>query len=185
MREAQREQSLYRHYDKDGKLLYVGVSLSAIKRLSEHVGISHWANDIASVTIEKFPNRKAVLDAEKEAITNENPIHNIMRPRISVVKKSREERLRDRLEEIAEQSRAELSASIVQYNPMYSPQEVAEMTGITQKRVKEMCENGTIGTIVVGERQGRWGVERRIRITGWQLIDFIEQLQFGNIKVLA
>jgi len=69
---------LYRHFDKDGKLLYVGIALSVIDRLRSHRGCSFWFHDISTITIEKFSTRKEVLDAEKIAIKNENPSHNIM-----------------------------------------------------------------------------------------------------------
>ena len=35
---------LYRHYDKDDKLLYVGISISAYTRLSQHKINSKWAS---------------------------------------------------------------------------------------------------------------------------------------------
>lgn len=66
---------LYRHFDGDGNLLYVGISLSAIARLGQHK-TSHWFNQIATVTIEKFDSRDDALDAEFLAIKTENPLHN-------------------------------------------------------------------------------------------------------------
>lgn len=68
---------LYRHFDKAGTLLYVGISLHAVKRLSEHDGSSPWYKDISHVTIEHFPSRQAAEIAEKKAIKKEKPRHNI------------------------------------------------------------------------------------------------------------
>jgi predicted GIY-YIG superfamily endonuclease len=68
---------LYRHYNKSGKLLYVGISNSAIYRLQQHRSGSHWYDEIANVTIEKFPDRTAALNAEFKAIQTEKPAHNI------------------------------------------------------------------------------------------------------------
>lgn len=67
---------LYRHFDAEGRLLYVGVSLSAIARLGQHKK-APWFGRIATVTVENFPTRAAALSAEMRAIQRENPQHNI------------------------------------------------------------------------------------------------------------
>lgn len=71
---------LYRHFDADGNLLYVGISLSALKRLAQHSQSAQWYCQIARVSIEHFPTREEALDAEALAIHRENPLHNISRP---------------------------------------------------------------------------------------------------------
>jgi hypothetical protein len=72
--------SLYRHFDADGRLLYVGVALSALYRLSQHRIESHWFNTIAWVEIEHHRSRAHALYAEAIAIREEKPMHNKMRP---------------------------------------------------------------------------------------------------------
>lgn len=67
---------LYRHFDADGELLYVGISLSAIGRLSQHKSTAHWADKIASVTVESFSTREQAVEAERIAIETEQPLHN-------------------------------------------------------------------------------------------------------------
>jgi len=69
--------SLYRHFDQDGILLYVGISISLIGRIINHRGNSFWFDDVATVTIERFATKREVLDAEKLAIIKESPKHNI------------------------------------------------------------------------------------------------------------
>lgn len=69
--------ALYRHYSKDDVLLYVGISLSAIDRLSSHTLNSCWARQIARVQIEWFPSRAKAEIAERAAISDESPLHNI------------------------------------------------------------------------------------------------------------
>jgi len=69
--------SLYRHFDGDGCLLYVGISLSAVARLAEHRRESHWYSQIARVEIENFEDREDALEAEAEAIRNEKTLYNI------------------------------------------------------------------------------------------------------------
>jgi DNA-binding phage protein len=68
--------SLYRHWDANGRLLYVGVSLSALARLRRHRHVSNWQDLIAEVKIEHFENRKLAMAAEREAILQENPLFN-------------------------------------------------------------------------------------------------------------
>lgn len=68
--------ALYRHYDANGQLLYVGVSLSAVYRLSQHRR-SGWAQAIARVDIKHYSCRAAALTAERKAIYKEKPRFNI------------------------------------------------------------------------------------------------------------
>lgn len=77
---------LYRHFNEDGVLLYVGVSLSVVCRSYKH-GKSPWADDISLITIEKHKTKRLALEAEKLAIKNESPLFNeltgpIGRPKI-------------------------------------------------------------------------------------------------------
>ena len=69
--------ALYRHFDKDENLLYVGVSLSAMHRLSQHKRSSIWAGDAVKMTTEYFDDRALALEAEKQAIKAERPIYNV------------------------------------------------------------------------------------------------------------
>ena len=75
--------NFYRHFDADEQLLYIGVSLSGIKRLSEHSQNAHWFNSITDVTIESFTSRNEALSAEKKAIKIEKPLHNVVGNTIS------------------------------------------------------------------------------------------------------
>lgn len=69
---------LYRHFDRAGKLLYVGVSISALNRLSAHKQHAHWFWSIARVEVASYPTREASLEAEKNAIQKEHPLFNIV-----------------------------------------------------------------------------------------------------------
>lgn len=68
---------LYRHFDREGVLLYVGVSLNALQRLAAHRNSSHWFNQITRVEVETLPSREEALVAEREAVLNEKPKHNV------------------------------------------------------------------------------------------------------------
>lgn len=67
---------VYRHFDGDGRLLYIGVSLSGLSRLLGHMSASEWGHAIRAVTLEPHPNRAAALEAEAKAIVAERPLHN-------------------------------------------------------------------------------------------------------------
>lgn len=68
--------ALYRHFDAKGRLLYVGISLSAAARLSQHRD-KPWFKRIAHMTTQWLPSRQAALAAEAAAIKAERPKHNI------------------------------------------------------------------------------------------------------------
>ena len=67
---------LYRCFDKQGALLYIGQSLSFFSRLEQHRQDSPWYNVVASVTIARFHTKAAAIEAEKKAIKAERPLHN-------------------------------------------------------------------------------------------------------------
>jgi hypothetical protein len=71
------ETSLYRHFDQDGTLLYVGIAIDPIKRLYSHSSVSHWYDQIETVKIKRYPSRYTALAAEVEAIRTEKPLYNV------------------------------------------------------------------------------------------------------------
>lgn len=72
--------ALYRHFDACGRLLYVGISLSAVHRLEQHRSHAHWFRDIARVDVQWLPSRDAAMKAEAAAIGEERPAFNVVRP---------------------------------------------------------------------------------------------------------
>jgi len=75
---SQKKQLLYRYYNKDNELLYVGVTADNTKRESQHRRDSFWFGEIATAKYEYFDTREEVLQAESEAIASEQPKHNIL-----------------------------------------------------------------------------------------------------------
>jgi predicted GIY-YIG superfamily endonuclease len=67
---------LYRHYDKDGNLLYVGISWTILQRLRQHEKGSFWFKEVDSIKLEKYSSREASLAAERKAILAERPRYN-------------------------------------------------------------------------------------------------------------
>lgn len=68
---------LYRHYNKRGALLYVGISLSPILRLAAHRVSSKWFRQISTIKIEEFKAESTARKAEIHAIKTERPLHNL------------------------------------------------------------------------------------------------------------
>lgn len=67
---------LYRHYDVNNNLLYVGISLSTAARLSTHKNTSAWFEKITTIRIERFATRQEAIEAEEKTIRNEKPLYN-------------------------------------------------------------------------------------------------------------
>lgn len=74
---SQRRTHLYRLWNAEGELLYVGISKSAMSRLTQHQHDKAWADEIASVTVEHVATRAEAERLEVEAIKSERPKYNI------------------------------------------------------------------------------------------------------------
>ena len=68
---------LYRAFDADTTLLYVGISVNAITRLGQHSTMSAWWERVAEIRVEKYASREDALEAEARAIEAEKPLHNV------------------------------------------------------------------------------------------------------------
>ena len=69
--------ALYRFYDGEDQLIYVGISNSVLRRLAQHSETKVWFGTCSRVTLEHFPDRAAALAAERKAVADENPRENI------------------------------------------------------------------------------------------------------------
>ena len=69
--------ALYRFYDADGDLLYVGVSVTPWSRWKQHKGQKDWAEEVATTAVEWHDSRPEALAAEKAAIIAEEPRYNV------------------------------------------------------------------------------------------------------------
>lgn len=70
--------ALYRHFDKAGALLYIGIAVDPAKREAEHRRESEWAARIHRIEVEWHESRRAARDAERAAIATERPPFNIL-----------------------------------------------------------------------------------------------------------
>lgn len=71
------KQTLYRFYNEEGHLLYVGITKFFEPRLKQHYKNADWFFETASVKLEHFQTRQQVEKAESQAIKHEKPIYNI------------------------------------------------------------------------------------------------------------
>lgn len=163
---------LYRHYDANGSLLYVGISLSTVHRLGQHAYHSDWFKTISRVSIETFPTREAALLAERKAITEEGPLHNKHHTRPQELPE---------LGRPSEDSEGGLIRRLVTFRALYSPQQAAEELGVRVSFIQAAIDQDKIGYIILSEKMRNTNVGprliRKIAISGWQLIEFIESLE--------
>lgn len=69
--------TLYRFFDQDGALLYIGISADVRRRISQHRKDKPWWKESARIEMEHYPNAEEARAAEKIAIKTENPRHNV------------------------------------------------------------------------------------------------------------
>lgn len=69
--------SLYRFYDQDERLLYVGVT-SVPRWDGGHRRDKAWWEEVAVAKVEHFPERTTALTAERYAIQHEKPEYNVV-----------------------------------------------------------------------------------------------------------
>lgn len=74
-----RPAAVYRLYDTDGTLLYIGSAYDPEERCKEHRGQPWWPR-VARRTEEWFGHRNSAYAAEMKAIAAEKPLHNAMGP---------------------------------------------------------------------------------------------------------
>jgi hypothetical protein len=69
--------ALYRLYDADGTLLYVGIAYRIGQRWETHARTQPWWPDVQRQTVEWYPARKDAECAERRAIRTEEPKYNV------------------------------------------------------------------------------------------------------------
>ena len=171
---------LYRHFDKDDNLLYVGITFNQFTRLNDHKYASGWYNDITKVTFEKHPDRASAIQAEKKAINEENPKYNIQRYRgkteltlfIEEPKQTEEEK-KEISEKItaAQISKRNIVQRVVNMKPLYTVREVADILKIRPIDLKRILDNPETPLQSI---ELPYGETTRPYITGFQLIDYLE-----------
>ncbi|MGX1632670.1 GIY-YIG nuclease family protein [Streptomyces albidoflavus] len=67
--------ALYRLYDANNALLYLGISYNPDVRWELHLIDKHWTHQVVRRTTEWYPTRSEALAAEAEATAKESPLH--------------------------------------------------------------------------------------------------------------
>jgi predicted GIY-YIG superfamily endonuclease len=75
------EHALYRFFDDQGALLYIGLTVNLPTRLRDHHHGKAWWQSVARMTVQRYPTRAEVVEAERLAIIAERPIHNVQHNR--------------------------------------------------------------------------------------------------------
>lgn len=79
--------SVYRFYNPEDLLLYVGMSENVICRILTHKSDKQWFSEIATIKISKFSSKAEMLEAERRAIASEHPLYNKLIPK-NITKKT-------------------------------------------------------------------------------------------------
>lgn len=68
---------LYRMVGHDGELLYVGITRNPVERWRCHARTRQWWSRVAEIRIQAHPSEGSALAAERLAIREERPLHNV------------------------------------------------------------------------------------------------------------
>ena len=80
--------TLYRLYNADDELIYVGVAGNPGRRFEQHRGDKPWWGEVVRIEVEHFATREAALEAERVTIASEHPPYNVIhKPKLTVVAK--------------------------------------------------------------------------------------------------
>lgn len=71
------ETAIYRLTDRDGRLLYVGMSRNPLMRWAWHAEQHPWWGEVAAYSVEWLPDRADAEAEERRAIKDDQPVHNI------------------------------------------------------------------------------------------------------------
>jgi predicted GIY-YIG superfamily endonuclease len=74
----ERPYAVYRLYDADDRLLYVGMTSDSERRMQAHASGKVWWNQVAHQVIEWHPGKADALTAEAAAIRTEFPRYNVV-----------------------------------------------------------------------------------------------------------
>lgn len=172
---CERKTALYRHFDHDGALLYVGISLSAVARLRQHMDVSHWSNEISRVDVQWFGTRAEAMDAERRAVQDEAPVHNMR------LRKRKRSPVQDDNGSHADKAHRELCRSVA-FDPLYTLDGAARALGLSKRYLRREIDARRLGCV---QRTSSSSKKADPLISGWQIIDYIELLEAESAGVTA
>lgn len=71
------DHALYRFFNDDDELLYIGITLNVSSRFRGHARDKPWWTEVHRITLEHYADRPTVLVAEAAAIRAEKPRYNV------------------------------------------------------------------------------------------------------------
>jgi excinuclease UvrABC nuclease subunit len=101
--------AIYKHKNKNGEIIYVGISNNAHNRSARHLSTSEWREEIDSIDVQWMPNRLIAEIKEIELIKELRPKHNVMHNNDEDVVEAVHKRLRSFLEEKKQENDKELA----------------------------------------------------------------------------
>lgn len=154
-----RPTALYRFYDADGRLLYVGITFALKQRWRMHRQEKEWWPLVAANQVEWLPDRWQAMTAETAAIKAEKPLFNIQDsllpvaplPEIPAPASRTEEavaalrkaaRAKKTAEDRADAARAALAVAMT--NAVHAgvkQSEVVSITGLTREHVRRLVRD--------------------------------------------
>jgi predicted GIY-YIG superfamily endonuclease len=72
--------ALYRHFDRNGELIYIGITSDPARRWAQHVEQSVWARFVSDTSVHWLESREKARAAERRAIVGDRPLFNRARP---------------------------------------------------------------------------------------------------------
>lgn len=78
--DADENTSVYRMYDKDKNLLYVGITNSGRRRFHQHAADKPWWHEVYVMRVEHYSTRRQALLREAYLIATHDPKYNVMDP---------------------------------------------------------------------------------------------------------
>jgi len=177
---------LYRHFAADGTLLYVGISLNSVVRLSQHKDASPWFAEIARIEIENFESRPVALAAERAAVQAENPKYNKhLRPTRAQRSDLQKLAAEDYTPSLPEKAATKLTSNVVRFGLMYREDQLP--LPLSRKQIRDYMDAGELGYFELQNthcaNRGKVRLDRWV--SGWQLIDFLEWLSSKRPKAAA
>ncbi len=131
---------LYRFFSADDSLLYVGTTCNPAARFRRHGSEKEWWSGVERIMIEHFPSLDSVLVAERKAIEDENPLHNIeFKCRATSAEKKKLFRsVRRAAEKATTASETRQAAIIAALEVGCSVRQVADAAGLSPARIHQI-----------------------------------------------
>lgn len=131
--------SVYRIYNADGDLLYVGVTHRGNQRNVEHVNGKAWASEVARTEWEHLPSRDDALLREIELIRDLEPKYNVTHAAIAGAE--HELALRQAVDKYADARTARDAAIRAASGAGMSYRAIGEIVGLSYSRVMQIVRS--------------------------------------------